>query len=63
MKFAQRAKLIRIKAMRNDIVDERSMIKRYQREIEELKSQLDEVRHETSAVPEHVYAEVSSLKE
>ena len=40
LKFASRAKLIKIAASRNDIIDEKSLIRKYQREITELRQQL-----------------------
>ncbi|KAJ4880075.1 Kinesin motor family protein [Raphanus sativus] len=44
LKFASRAKSIEIYASRNQIIDEKSLIKKYQREISVLKLELDQFR-------------------
>ncbi|KAG2240151.1 hypothetical protein Bca52824_091033 [Brassica carinata] len=44
LKFASRAKNIEIYASRNQIIDEKSLIKKYQREISILKLELDQLR-------------------
>ncbi|RID51480.1 hypothetical protein BRARA_H02137, partial [Brassica rapa] len=44
LKFASRAKSIEIYASRNQIIDEKSLIKKYQREISVLKLELDQYR-------------------
>ncbi|GJM91214.1 hypothetical protein PR202_ga07570 [Eleusine coracana subsp. coracana] len=44
LKFASRAKRIEIYASRNRMVDEKSLIKKYQREISSLKQELDQLR-------------------
>ncbi|KAL7583877.1 hypothetical protein Lser_V15G45707 [Lactuca serriola] len=44
LKFASRAKRIEIYASRNKIIDEKSLIKKYQREISALKLELDQFR-------------------
>ncbi|KAJ0233559.1 Kinesin-like protein KIN-7D [Hirschfeldia incana] len=44
LKFASRAKSIEIYASRNQIIDEKSLIKKYQREISILKLELDQFR-------------------
>lgn len=44
LKFASRAKRVEIYASRNKIIDEKSLIKKYQREISTLKQELDQVR-------------------
>ncbi|KAF8098547.1 hypothetical protein N665_0264s0048 [Sinapis alba] len=44
LKFASRAKSIEIYASRNQIIDEKSLIKKYQREISILKLELDQLR-------------------
>ncbi|KAL0679026.1 hypothetical protein Bca4012_007007 [Brassica carinata] len=44
LKFASRAKSIEIYASRNQIIDEKSLIKKYQREISILKLELDQYR-------------------
>ncbi|KAI9182153.1 hypothetical protein LWI28_022606 [Acer negundo] len=44
LKFASRAKRVEIYASRNKIIDEKSLIKKYQREISSLKTELDQLR-------------------
>ncbi|XAR59110.1 Plus-end-directed kinesin ATPase [Bertholletia excelsa] len=44
LKFASRAKRVEIFASRNKIIDEKSLIKKYQREISSLKQELDQLR-------------------
>ncbi|XP_009784122.1 kinesin-like protein KIN-7D, mitochondrial isoform X1 [Nicotiana sylvestris] len=44
LKFASRAKRVEIYASRNKIIDEKSLIKKYQREISCLKQELDQLR-------------------
>ncbi|KAJ8571020.1 hypothetical protein K7X08_037992 [Anisodus acutangulus] len=44
LKFASRAKRVEIYASRNQIIDEKSLIKKYQREISCLKQELDQLR-------------------
>ncbi|CAH2061616.1 unnamed protein product [Thlaspi arvense] len=44
LKFASRAKRIEINASRNKIIDEKSLIKKYQKEISTLKVELDQLR-------------------
>ncbi|KAL3539016.1 hypothetical protein ACH5RR_002382 [Cinchona calisaya] len=44
LKFASRAKCVEIYASRNKIIDEKSLIKKYQREISCLKQELDQLR-------------------
>ncbi|GAU22078.1 hypothetical protein TSUD_309820 [Trifolium subterraneum] len=44
LKFASRAKRVEIYASRNKIIDEKSLIKKYQREISVLKLELDQVK-------------------
>ncbi|XP_010531462.1 PREDICTED: kinesin-like protein KIN-7D, mitochondrial isoform X2 [Tarenaya hassleriana] len=44
LKFASRAKRVEIYASRNKIIDEKSLIKKYQREISNLKQELDQLR-------------------
>ncbi|GKC06934.1 kinesin-like protein KIN-7D, mitochondrial, partial [Tanacetum coccineum] len=44
LKFASRAKRIEIYASQNKIIDEKSLIKKYQREISALKLELDQLR-------------------
>ncbi|XVF45366.1 hypothetical protein PTKIN_Ptkin02bG0200100 [Pterospermum kingtungense] len=44
LKFASRAKRVEIYASRNKIIDEKSLIKKYQKEISVLKDELDQLR-------------------
>ncbi|GAB2211410.1 hypothetical protein Droror1_Dr00024723 [Drosera rotundifolia] len=44
LKFASRAKRVEIYASRNKIIDEKSLIKKYQREISNLKQELDQLK-------------------
>ncbi|KAL4555583.1 hypothetical protein LXL04_038206 [Taraxacum kok-saghyz] len=44
LKFASRAKRVEIYASRNKIIDEKSLIKKYQKEISVLKHELDQLR-------------------
>ncbi|KAF6145409.1 hypothetical protein GIB67_029178 [Kingdonia uniflora] len=44
LKFASRAKRVEIFASRNRIIDEKSLIKKYQKEISNLKEELDQLR-------------------
>ncbi|KAG8473685.1 hypothetical protein CXB51_035987 [Gossypium anomalum] len=44
LKFASRAKHVEIYASRNKIIDEKSLIKKYQKEISVLKQELDQLR-------------------
>ncbi|XP_058003020.1 kinesin-like protein KIN-7D, mitochondrial isoform X1 [Hevea brasiliensis] len=44
LKFASRAKRVEIHASRNKIIDEKSLIKKYQREISGLKMELDQLK-------------------
>ncbi|KAL9684783.1 hypothetical protein QQ045_022224 [Rhodiola kirilowii] len=44
LKFASRAKYIEINASRNKLIDEKSLIKKYQREISTLKHELEQLR-------------------
>ncbi|XP_047971587.1 kinesin-like protein KIN-7D, mitochondrial [Salvia hispanica] len=44
LKFASRAKRVEINASRNRIIDEKSLIKKYQREISSLKEELDQLK-------------------
>uniref|UniRef100_A0A5B7A9E3 Putative kinesin-related protein 11 isoform X1 n=1 Tax=Davidia involucrata TaxID=16924 RepID=A0A5B7A9E3_DAVIN len=44
LKFASRAKRVEIYASRNKIIDEKSLIKKYQREISSLKQELDHLK-------------------
>ncbi|CAA7391963.1 unnamed protein product [Spirodela intermedia] len=44
LKFASRAKRVEIYASRNKIIDEKSLIKKYQREISRLKEELDQLK-------------------
>ncbi|CAN8304536.1 unnamed protein product [Cochlearia groenlandica] len=54
LKFAQRCKHVEIKASRNKIVDEKSLIKKYQKEISCLQEELTQLRHGVSmSTPNH----------
>ncbi|CAL5037416.1 unnamed protein product [Urochloa decumbens] len=44
LKFAHRAKHIEIQALQNKIMDEKSLIKKYQNEIRQLKEELDQLK-------------------
>jgi predicted RNase H-like nuclease (RuvC/YqgF family) len=44
LKFASRAKRVEIYASRNKIIDEKSLIKKYQKEISILKEELDQLK-------------------
>ncbi|KAL0432223.1 UNVERIFIED_CONTAM: Kinesin-like protein KIN-7E, chloroplastic [Sesamum latifolium] len=44
LKFAQRSKRVEIKASQNKILDEKSLIKKYQREISNLKQELQQLK-------------------
>ncbi|CAH2033555.1 unnamed protein product [Thlaspi arvense] len=48
LKFAQRCKHVEIKASRNKIMDEKSLIKKYQKEISCLQDELTQLRHGVS---------------
>ncbi|KAL6561055.1 Kinesin-like protein KIN-7D, mitochondrial [Orobanche gracilis] len=56
LKFASRAKRVEINASRNRIIDEKSLIKKYQREISCLKEELDQLRRGmlTGVSPEEI---------
>ncbi|PIN16990.1 Kinesin-like protein [Handroanthus impetiginosus] len=45
LKFAQRSKHVEIKASQNKILDDKSLIKKYQREISNLKQELEQLKH------------------
>ncbi|KHN20146.1 Kinesin-related protein 11 [Glycine soja] len=45
LKFAHRSKHVEIKASQNKIMDEKSLIKKYQKEISELKQELQQLKH------------------
>ncbi|KAL1190254.1 Kinesin-like protein KIN-7D [Cardamine amara subsp. amara] len=61
LKFASRAKSIEIYASRNQIIDEKSLIKKYQREISTLKLELDQFRRGMLVGVSH--EELMSLKQ
>uniref|UniRef100_A0A1J3G4G2 Kinesin-related protein 11 n=2 Tax=Noccaea caerulescens TaxID=107243 RepID=A0A1J3G4G2_NOCCA len=61
LKFASRAKTIEIYASRNQIIDEKSLIKKYQREISILKLELDQLRRGMLVGVSH--EELMSLKQ
>ncbi|XP_043691550.1 kinesin-like protein KIN-7K, chloroplastic [Telopea speciosissima] len=51
MKFAHRAKHIEIQASQNKIIDEKSLIKKYQSEIRNLKKELEQLKRGIGTVP------------
>jgi len=51
LKFASRAKKIQIKTARNEIMDDKSLIRRYQLEIADLKRQLEVLATQREATP------------
>ncbi|KAM1790421.1 hypothetical protein ACFX12_034486 [Malus domestica] len=61
LKFASRAKRVEIYASRNKIIDEKSLIKKYQREISVLKTELDQLRQGMLVGISH--EEIISLKQ
>ncbi|KAJ7967262.1 Kinesin-like protein [Quillaja saponaria] len=61
LKFASRAKRVEIFASRNKIIDEKSLIKKYQREISTLKNELDHLRQGMIVGVNH--EEIMSLKQ
>eukprot|EP00887_Chlorella_sp_A99_P008132 scaffold12.g8132.t1 len=65
LKFASRAKKIEVTAVRNEIMDQSSLIARYQQEIALLKGQLEIVMRERGGLPLHdpLNPEVRTLRE
>ncbi|VVB08511.1 unnamed protein product [Arabis nemorensis] len=61
LKFASRAKRIEINASRNKIIDEKSLIKKYQKEISTLKVELDQLKRGVLVGVSH--EELLSLKQ
>lgn len=61
LKFASRAKRVEIYASRNRIIDEKSLIKKYQREISSLKQELDHLKSGVLAGVNH--EELLTLKQ
>ncbi|KAG5247823.1 kinesin motor family protein [Salix suchowensis] len=61
LKFASRAKRVEIYASRNKIIDEKSLIKKYQKEISSLKQELDQLRQGMLAGVSH--EEILSLRQ
>ncbi|PIA57112.1 hypothetical protein AQUCO_00600086v1 [Aquilegia coerulea] len=61
LKFASRAKRVEIFASRNRIIDEKSLIKKYQREISTLKQELDHLKQGVLAGINH--EEILTLKQ
>ncbi|KAK9129735.1 hypothetical protein Sjap_010222 [Stephania japonica] len=61
VKFASRAKRVEIFASRNRIIDEKSLIKKYQREISSLKEELDQLKQGVLAGISH--EEIISLRQ
>ncbi|KAM0065428.1 putative plus-end-directed kinesin ATPase [Helianthus debilis subsp. tardiflorus] len=52
LKFAHRAKYIEIQAAQNKIIDEKSLIKKYQNEIRSLKEELEQLKGGVITVPQ-----------
>ncbi|KAK4491422.1 hypothetical protein RD792_002169 [Penstemon davidsonii] len=65
LKFASRAKRVEIYASRNKIIDEKSLIKKYQREISCLKEELDQLKRGmlVSVNPEEIMVLKQRLEE
>lgn len=61
LKFASRAKRVEIYASRNKIIDEKSLIKKYQKEISTLKEELDQLRKGVLAGVSH--EEIMTLRQ
>ncbi|XP_075501684.1 kinesin-like protein KIN-7D, mitochondrial isoform X2 [Primulina tabacum] len=61
LKFASRAKRVEIYAAQNKIIDEKSLIKKYQREISSLKEELDQLKR--GVVPGVNHEEVLTLRQ
>ncbi|XP_062159390.1 kinesin-like protein KIN-7C, mitochondrial [Alnus glutinosa] len=51
LKFAHRSKQVEIKASQNKIMDEKSLIKKYQKEISSLKQELQQLKHGMMHIP------------
>ncbi|XP_020202926.1 kinesin-like protein KIN-7K, chloroplastic isoform X3 [Cajanus cajan] len=58
LKFAHRAKLIEIQAAQNTIIDEKSLIKKYQHEIQCLKEELEQMKQGIVSVPQKETGEI-----
>ncbi|CAH8359926.1 unnamed protein product [Eruca vesicaria subsp. sativa] len=52
LKFAHRAKHIEIQAEQNKIIDEKSLIKKYQHEIRQLKGELEQLKQDIVPIPQ-----------
>ncbi|KAH0927432.1 hypothetical protein HID58_019688 [Brassica napus] len=52
LKFAHRAKHIEIQAEQNKILDEKSLIKKYQHEIRQLKEELEQIKQDIVPIPQ-----------
>lgn len=64
LKFASRAKKIEIKTSKNELLDHKSLLARYQREIADLKLQLKQMSERAAAVSENaVHAPDLKLQE
>ncbi|XP_024979643.1 kinesin-like protein KIN-7D, mitochondrial [Cynara cardunculus var. scolymus] len=63
LKFASRAKRVEIYASRNKIIDEKSLIKKYQREISVLKQELDQLKRGMLVNPEEIMTLKQKLEE
>ncbi|XP_004292710.1 PREDICTED: centromere-associated protein E [Fragaria vesca subsp. vesca] len=65
LKFAHRSKYVEIKAAQNKIIDEKSLIKKYQREITSLKEELQQLKRgmmETPNIPASTQEDLVNLK-
>ncbi|KAK7385164.1 hypothetical protein VNO78_30876 [Psophocarpus tetragonolobus] len=65
LKFAHRSKHVEIKASQNKIMDEKSLIKKYQREISELKQELQQLKQgivENPNIPTSSQEDLVNLK-
>ncbi|XP_050365006.1 kinesin-like protein KIN-7C, mitochondrial [Argentina anserina] len=65
LKFAHRSKYVEVKAAQNKIIDEKSLIKKYQREITSLKEELQLLKRgmmETPNVPASTQEDLVNLK-
>ncbi|XP_040364017.1 kinesin-like protein KIN-7C, mitochondrial isoform X1 [Rosa chinensis] len=65
LKFAHRSKYVEIKAAQNKIIDEKSLIKKYQREITILKEELQQLKRgmmETPNIPASTQEDLVNLK-
>ncbi|XP_017241405.1 kinesin-like protein KIN-7K, chloroplastic isoform X1 [Daucus carota subsp. sativus] len=61
LKFAHRAKHIEIQAAQNKIIDEKSLIKKYQHEIRTLKEELEQMQRGVAAIPQLKHSDGDDL--